>query len=315
MPGRVSYRLDLVCERARAAFLGLAVGDALGAPLEFMTAGEIRARHGIVRDMIGGGWLRLAPGGVTDDTEMSLALARAIAARGGFDLRAAAEALAAWMKGNPVDVGSTVRRGLRAFILSGRLEAEPGEWDAGNGAAMRMVPVALATLGDDALLGRCAVAQARLTHHHPLSDAACVALGRMLQAAVLGLSLPRLRRHADALVAAHPAFRFEPWRGLASGYVVDTLQTVFHHLFTARDPEACLVGVVNAGGDADTTGAIAGALAAAYHGSESLPGRWVDALDAGLAAELARLAEALVALSPLGRAPVDARGFGWIEAP
>jgi ADP-ribosyl-[dinitrogen reductase] hydrolase len=311
----VSYRLDAVRERGRAAFLGLAVGDALGAPLEFMTAGEIRAEHGVVRDMIGGGWLRLAPGRVTDDTEMSVALARAIVARGAFDLRAAAEGLAAWMRGHPVDVGNTIRRNLRAFIVSGQLEAPPGAWDAGNGAAMRMVPVALATLGDGALLERCAVAQARLTHHHPLSDAACVTLGRMLQAAVLGLSPRRLRAHADALVAVHPTFRFEPWRGLASGYVVDTVQTVFHHLFTAPDAEACLVGVVNAGGDADTTGAIAGALAAAHHGPEALPARWVAALHPALAAELGALADALVDLSPLGRAPRDARGFGWTDAP
>jgi ADP-ribosyl-[dinitrogen reductase] hydrolase len=314
MPERVSYSLSAVRERARAAFLGLALGDALGAPLEFMTAGEIRTQHGTVRELIGGGWLRLAPGRVTDDTEMSVVLARAIVEQGGFDLRAAAEALAGWLKGNPIDAGDTVRRGLRAFIVSGRLEAPENDWDAGNGAAMRMVPVALATLGDPGLLARTSLAQARLTHHHPLSDAGCVALGRMLQAAVLGLSRPRLRREADALVATHPTFRFEPWRGLTTGYVVDTLQTVFHHFFGAAGLaglEDCLVAVVNAGGDADTAGAIAGALAGAYHGLEALPRRWLRRLDPALVADVERLADALVALSPLGRAPVDAAGIGW----
>ena len=58
-------------DRALAAFLGFAIGDALGATVEFMTKGEIAARFGIHRNIIGGGWLRLAAGRVTDDTEMA----------------------------------------------------------------------------------------------------------------------------------------------------------------------------------------------------------------------------------------------------
>ena len=71
-------RLADLQARARAAFLGLALGDALGATVEFMNAAEIRAAHGVHRELTGGGWLRLKPGKVTDDTEMSLCLARAI---------------------------------------------------------------------------------------------------------------------------------------------------------------------------------------------------------------------------------------------
>src|SRR5919204_619570 len=122
---RLSLHLPDVHDRARAAFLGLAIGDALGATVEFMTPAEIRAAHGVHADMSGGGWLHLAPGRVTDDTEMSLAIARAVAARGGFELRPVAEALAAWLRGQPADVGNTCRRGLRRFILDGTLEGPP----------------------------------------------------------------------------------------------------------------------------------------------------------------------------------------------
>ncbi|HET9553354.1 MAG TPA: ADP-ribosyl-[dinitrogen reductase] hydrolase [Anaeromyxobacteraceae bacterium] len=294
--------LDQVRARARAAFLGLALGDALGATVEFMTAAEIRAAHGVHRELTGGGWLHLKPGRVTDDTEMSVRLARAVDRAGGFDLAAVADELAAWLKTNPVDVGNTVRKGLRSYIVHGQLETPYNEWDAGNGGAMRMLPVALLSLGDEPLLERCALAQARLTHHHPLSDAACGALGRMVQRAVRGEPLPALREEADRLVALHPTFRFEPYRGLASGYVVDTLQTVFHHLFATGSFEDCLVATVNQGGDADTTGAIAGMLAGALYGQEGLPRRWLRRLDAGLKEELGRLADRLVALSPLARA-------------
>jgi ADP-ribosyl-[dinitrogen reductase] hydrolase len=82
--------------------------------------------------------------------------------------------------------------------------------------------------------------------------------------------------------------------------VADTLQTVLHHLFATRSLEDCLVAVVNQGGDADTTGAIAGAIAGAYYGPEGLPARWLRRLDRGLAAELGRLADRLVELSPCG---------------
>jgi ADP-ribosyl-[dinitrogen reductase] hydrolase len=287
--------------RARAAFLGLAIGDALGATVEFMTPGEIRATHGVHRDLTGGGWLHLRPGRVTDDTEMSLCIARSIAAEGRFEVRDVADRFVAWMRAGPVDLGSTVRKGIRRYLLEGTLEGPPSAGDGGNGAAMRMVPVALATLGDPALLARCTLAQARLTHHHPLSDAACLGLGELLHLAVLGRGKPRLRRAADELVARAPAFAFEPWKGLATGYVVDTMQTVLHGFFTTGSFEDCLVSVVNRGGDADTTGAIVGAIAGAYHGPEALPQRWVRKLDRAVRAEIELLSDRLVDLSPLGR--------------
>ena len=190
-----SVHLPDVRDRARAAFLGLAIGDALGATVEFMTAGEIRAAHGVHRELSGGGWLRLRPGQVTDDTEMSLAMARAVDAAGGWSAPAVAAAFAAWLTGRPTDVGSTCRAGIRRFMLDGTTEGQPGEWDAGNGAAMRVLPVALLTLGDDAALRRVAVAQARITHHHPLSDAACVLVARLVQQACLGRQ--RAADHCD----------------------------------------------------------------------------------------------------------------------
>jgi ADP-ribosyl-[dinitrogen reductase] hydrolase len=295
-PRRVSPAdLDDVRARARAAFLGLALGDALGATVEFMTPAEIRAAHGVHRDIVGGGWLRLRSGRVTDDTELSLCVARAIESADGWDPRAVAERFAAWLRAGPIDVGSTVRKGIRRVMLDGTLERPPNAGDAGNGAAMRMVPVALATLGDHALLERWTLDQARITHHHPLSDAACLHVGELVQLACLARSKAQLRRASDALVARGPAFRFDPYRGLATGYVVDTLQTVLHFFHSTRIFEACLVAVVNQGGDADTTGA--------YYGPEELPQRWLRRLDGAIRSEIEGLADRLVLRSPLSRAP------------
>lgn len=294
--------MEEIRDRARAALLGVALGDALGATVEFLTPAEIRAAHGVHREIRGGGWLRLRPGAVTDDTEMSLAIGEAIAARGGFDARAVADALVAWMRGRPADVGNTVRRGLRRYLLDGTLEGPPATGDGGNGAAMRMVPVALASLGDARRLARDAVAQARITHHHPLSDLACVHVGELVQGACRGASAAELRRRSEALAAAHPQLAFEGWRGPATGYVADTLRTVLRRVHESRSFEECLVAVVNDGGDADTTGAIAGGIAGALYGTAALPRRWLRRLDGALLARLEALAERLVALSPLAAA-------------
>lgn len=291
----------IIARRAKGALLGLAVGDALGATTEFMKPEEIRERFGVHDRIRGGGWLKLPPGNVTDDTEMSLCIARAILDRGGWDRSAIADRFALWLSGNPTDVGATCRRGIGEYRDKRQLETPPNEWDAGNGAAMRVAPVALYALGDEELLSRLALEQARLTHNHPLSDAACVTVAIMIQRALLGTPLRGVRAAADDLSERHPEFRFEGYEGEATGYVADTLRTVFRAFFTTGTFEDCLVRVVNRGGDADTTGAIAGAIAGAYYGLDSIPGRWLRDLDAVIREELEEAADRLVRLSPLCR--------------
>jgi ADP-ribosyl-[dinitrogen reductase] hydrolase len=146
----------------------------------------------------------------------------------------------------------------------------------------------------------CVVAQARITHNHPLSDGACAIMGRLLHLALLGASKNRLRSELETLFAGHEQFRFHAYKGLSTGYVVDTMQTVLYHFFRGRDFEECLVDTVNRGGDADTTGAIVGALAGAYYDLEGIPKRWLKRMDRNVIAEVDRLAVQLIDLSPLG---------------
>lgn len=287
-----------IYSRAKAAFLGVALGDALGATTEFMTVAEIKARFKVHRKIIGRGWLRLRPGQVTDDTEMSLALARAILEGNAWDIYRIADNFVAWMRGKPIDIGSTVRKGIRTYMCKGTTKMPRNDWDAGNGAAMRMVPVTLYSLGDDTLLKRTTLEQARLTHNHALSDAGCLCIGRMTQAAIMGADRFQLHAITRDLVGEYPNFNFNKYKGVASGYIVDTLQTVFHHLFTTSSFEECLTGIVNQGGDADTTGAIGGMIAGAHYGLESLPKRWVKKLDKSVYQEINEISGQLVALSP-----------------
>jgi ADP-ribosyl-[dinitrogen reductase] hydrolase len=292
-----------IVDKAKAAFTGVALGDALGATTEFMTSREIKVQFGVHNQIIGKGWLYLKPGQVTDDTEMSVWIGRAIRNAKGWHLSAIADAFAGWLKSRPVDIGSTCARGIRNYIVHHSLEVRPSRWDAGNGALMRMVPVALYTLGDEERLGRYAVEQAHLTHNNPLSDAACIFFGRLVHRAIMGATLDQLRILADDFVAAHPEFGYHPYPGNSSAYVVDTVQTVFHFLFSTTTFEECLINTVNQGGDADTTGALAGMLAGALYGIRGLPKRWVKRLDPKVYAEVPGLAEYLVNHSPLAEAP------------
>lgn len=298
--------------RATAAYLGLALGDALGATVEFMTPREIAAQYGHHDRIRGGGWLRLKPGQVTDDTTMSLALGRSILEQGRVEAHAAALAFDTWMRAKPVDIGHTVRRGIVDFRRTGRPSREASEHDAGNGAAMRVLPVALATLGQDEGRVRlqCRV-QAHVTHHNPLSDAATECLALMVRDALAGADKWDLLRHrADALVAACPAFDYrQRRRDNPSGYVAETIQAVFQALADTAGFRDCLVNVVNRGGDADTTGALAGMLAGALYGPEALPADWLAALDPDIREACARQAEALVKLSGRADGPLS-----WSQA-
>ena len=287
-----------IVEKAKGAFVGLAIGDALGATTEFMTPEEIKLQYGVHKQIIGKGWLYLKAGQVTDDTEMSMCIGRAIQKSQGWNLTAVAEEFADWVKGRPVDVGSTCARGIRNYILHQTLEAKPSRWSAGNGALMRMLPVALYTLGNENFLAQYVVEQAHLTHNNPLSDAACIFFGRLLHEAMMGATLSQLLIHTNDFVDEHPDFVYHPYPGKSSAYVVDTVQTVFHFLYSTTTFEECLIGTVNQGGDADTTGALVGMLAGAVYGVEGIPKRWLKRLDSRVYSEVNELSEYLVDHSP-----------------
>jgi len=281
--------------RALGAYLGLAAGDALGATVEFMRPREIQERYGVHRDIVGGGWLKLAPGQVTDDTSMSLALGQALLEAGPAAIRRTAqapdgpqaqaltqrvgEAFVAWWRAKPVDCGATCRRGIQRFLLNGSLSGPLNEGDGGNGALMRNLPVALATLAQPAAFKTLSLAQAHLTHHNTQSDLATLGVGELTQALVLGrMDHAACQAWMQDWVGQHRAFRYTPYPGRASGYVVDTVQTVMHSLHHSTSAEAAIVTAVNQGDDADTTGALVGMLAGALWGASALPHRWISRL-------------------------------------
>ncbi|MEQ1636805.1 MAG: ADP-ribosyl-[dinitrogen reductase] hydrolase [Methylococcales bacterium] len=283
--------------RALAAYLGFACGDALGATVEFMTPRQINKRYGIHQEIIGGGWLDLEAGQVTDDTQMSLALGQAIIDAQGWNLPAVADNFVAWLESNPPDVGNTCRRGILRYRDSGELMGLPRDDEAGNGACMRNLPVTLATLNRPDYFDDWSVQQSHITHNNLLSDMATLSLGRMVHRLISGQDIIACYEEAEKLIRQHSAFNYSPYLGKSSGYIIDTVQTILHYFFKTDSFESCLIATVNQGGDADTTGALAGMLAGAKYGLHQIPQRWLQQLDQKVVLQIQQQTDALIRLA------------------
>lgn len=162
---------------------------------------------------------------------------------------------------------------------------------------MRTLPVVLAALLD---ADRCADwcrQQAHVTHNHPLSDDATITVGEMVRRLILGGTMRDCRDLATKLVERHKTFRFEPYKGQSSAYVVDTIQTVLHFYFLTDSFKQCVIETVNQGGDADTTGAIAGMLAGATYGVDAIPRPWLNRLESETKNQIFKQTNDLLALA------------------
>lgn len=298
----------LLRDRYRGVLLGSAAGDALGATLEFLSRDEVRSTYGVLRDIVGGGWLKLRAGEVTDDTQMACCIAHSIVQRSGFVPDDIAQQFVGWYRSNPPDIGNTTRHAL-AQLDSGIPWQEAG-WqthlamrprDASNGSVMRAAPVALFARDDAAANAAMSADSSRITHANPLCVASCVALNAAVAALVDDADCEPLEiasaavedslvRETLANVRSRTAETLD-----AGGYVLATLQSSFWAVTQYESLEDAVIAAVNLGDDADTTGAVAGALAGARWGCEAIPQRWLDVLDRR--EELIRLADALLELS------------------
>jgi ADP-ribosyl-[dinitrogen reductase] hydrolase len=306
---------DHIVDRARGVLLGLAVGDALGGPLEFLSASEIRARYGRPVDgYVGGGWLSLAPGRGTDDTAMAMALARSAATSMGYHPGRALAAYLEWFRSSPPDVGHTIRAalagaeaGLSTAAATEAFQRAAGR-SAGNGSLMRVAPIALRHLVAAERRAVAARVDSKLTHFDDHAAAACAWLCDALAALVEGIDVSELVAPAD-LEPEWSISRADATRaagGPAGGYVGTALGVASAAVRTASSFEEALVWAVNLGGDADTNGAVAGALLGARFGASAIPSRWLDRL--AVRDEAAALAERLVALANSDAGPRETAG-------
>lgn len=281
-------------DRFRGALVGLAVGDALGAAIEFRPPGTFKP----VEEMTGGGPFKLEPGQWTDDTSMALCLAASLVERGEFDPSDQMERYLRWLKqgylsstGRCFDVGHTVRAALARFEssrnpYSGKTDAD----SAGNGSLMRLAPVPLRYHPDPEQAITLAADSSRTTHAAPEAVDACRYFAGLIVGALQGAPRESLLAPLYAPVpglwdrsplsprvaeVAAGSFRGKTADEIeASGYVVHTLEAVLWALHQASDFRSGMLLAVNLGDDADTTGAVYGQLAGALYGRKAIPPHW-----------------------------------------
>lgn len=289
-----------VRERACGALVGVHAGDSLGATLEFQPADACRARYPEgLRDIVGGGAFDWSPGDPTDDTDLTVALARGYL-DAEFDparvVRAAADRMAQWYAAGPPDVGGTTAAALRAYGHTGdpTTSGSSAEHAQANGSLMRTMPVAVARLHDAALRAAEARALSAVTHAHPVCLSACAVYCDIAAALIDGASvdvamdtaLERpdvVRAVRSSVEAARRSDRlaFDDLPGSRGGYVLWALQVAVRAVTTAANVEEGVVAVVMLGDDADTNGAIAGGLLGARDGLGAIPARWTTRLRLG----------------------------------
>lgn len=264
--------------RAQGCLLGQVIGDSLGSLVEFRSAADISRQYPRgVRDLADGGTWNTLAGQPTDDSELALALARSIVKAGGYDAPVALVAYQAWLRSRPFDCGHTTRVGL---------QGHPNRESQANGSLMRISPIGLWAAGDPARAARAAREDSVLTHPHETCQEACAGFAAAIAAGIAGASpadmLSTALAHTlgparDAIARAAAGKRVEDFE-TNQGWVLIALQNAFYQLVRAPSAEEGIIATVNAGGDTDTNGAIAGALLGAACGIQVLPDRWINAV-------------------------------------
>jgi ADP-ribosyl-[dinitrogen reductase] hydrolase len=278
-------------DRVLGALAGLAVGDALGVPVEFNPRGRFTPVTGLrasaARGTQAGEW--------SDDTSMALCLAESLLADD-LDVRSQMEHYCRWLyqnewtaTGRVFDVGVRTREVLSAYHATGKLDYRGGEGKAGNGSIMRLAPVPMFCHAQPQRIAEVYAEASSMTTHQ---DERCLSAARWMAAwmwrAMHGASLPELAAAGDlgvhglagdvARVAAGSYLHMPREQVKSSGYVIDTLEAALWCIAQHDNFHDTVLEAVNLGDDSDTVGAVAGQMAGALYGLSGIPPEWVHGL-------------------------------------
>ena len=261
----------------RDAVYGLAVGDALGVPVEFE---ERDSFH--IETMTGHGTHDKEPGTWSDDTSLTLATCDSLKLMGTVDLEDLRCCFTDWYKkGKYTPDGEVFDVGITTGAALGRGEGMADEWSNGNGSLMRIIPLAfISDIKDDEIREVSAI-----THGHRTAKTACVVYVRIARLLLKGKSLKEAVAEATENETTKELFGYLPevaaWpreKVKSSGYVADTLEAAIWSLATTSCFRDALIKAVNLGDDTDTVGAVTGGLAGIIYGYESIPKEWLEVL-------------------------------------
>ena len=288
---------DQLLDRFLGSAMGTFVGDALGEPVEGWSHRAIYSRFGLLDTMI------REEGRYTDDTQMMIGILEALAEKGGFD-----PAVCAGKFGENFDPGRGY--GRRIFGVVDRIR-QGIPWDQvgtdsfGNGGAMRIAPIGCFYYADLEAIKANAILSARITHSHPEGLAGAVA-----QATAVGLAFQyslssepiEPEKFLDSITAQMTdidkgfAKALDRIKSIPRGSMLEVIEAIAGRYslslraiesvpaaigaFVLTDSfQEAVVLAVNLGGDTDTIGAMAGAIAGAYYGYSQMPEEWLSPLE------------------------------------
>ncbi|WP_342754837.1 ADP-ribosylarginine hydrolase Tri1 [Pantoea sp. MBD-2R] len=275
-------------DKAKGAFLGLAVGDAVGTTLEFQSRDVAR-----VNDMVGGGPFRLKAGEWTDDTSMALCLAEACIESGRVDVNLFRDKLVDWYRngsnsvnGRCFDIGYTTRFALEQYIKHGAAWFGNTERNtAGNAAIIRQAPAIIMNWRSLQRIYFATKSQSRATHGAVESFSACNYHGFLLHMLINGhdkqsvFSPHQFPLTARVLIINAGEYKLKARHQIrSSGYVIDTLEAAMWAVWNTNNFRDAILLAANLADDADSVAATAGQIAGALYGASGIPQEWLSKL-------------------------------------
>lgn len=286
----------MVIERAQAVLFGLALGDALGCPVEFQSLREIKDTYGP------DGILEPPdPAYYTDDTQMTIALAEGLLENSLYDsldtqMISIGQHFLTWMHSpdNSRAPGNTVMMGLARYE-SGISWRESGLLDSkGCGSAMRVAPIGYLYRENFPRLWEVASASSFITHRHPTAIAAAVAAAYAVALALADVPpldlIPQIMTFCDGLSDELDAALLRVGHVLGWGSEEAALDHIgqgwtgeeavalalYCVLRYPDDYAACVWRAANTNGDSDSIASIAGGIMGARLGLDAIPWEWID---------------------------------------
>lgn len=289
--------------KIKSVMFGHTVGDALGVPVEFCKRDVLDKNP--VTDMIGFGTYNLPAGTWSDDTSMSLCALESLS-KGILDYNDIMRNFGKWYydeeftaDGEVFDIGETCLSSIYNYIDLGMPINKCGianERSNGNGSLMRIHPFVLYAFYNginNSDFTRMIIKASSLTHAHFISTDGCVIYAYILRALLESPSRESIYRglsaasYDDVYYPTNSYYKrlFEQDISKvnreyikSTGYVVDSLESAVWCLLTTNSYKECVLQAVNLGGDTDTIAAIAGSLAGALYGFDSIPKEWLNIL-------------------------------------
>jgi ADP-ribosylglycohydrolase len=285
-------------DKAKGMIYGLAIGDALGYAVEFISLDQIKMQYGPsgISDLP-------EPALFSDDSQMSIAIAEALVSAGQKDIESIMSAVRSefiqWYHSpeNNRAPGNTCLQGV-ANMERGMHWTESGIKDSkGCGSAMRSAPIGFLYQNDPERLKQVASASGICTHGHKTGDAACIGASYIIKLALDGIPptemIPKLLEFTDGISEEfdEAILKVEQCIGwddegraldfLGEGWVGEEALALALYCFM-RYPdsyEKVIIRAANSNGDSDSIACIAGAISGAYLGVAAIPETWVSRIE------------------------------------